>query len=168
MVGYAKSSVLIIFAVLVSACSTREESRIIRYEAVQSEGIIYNGLVFSEEKGLRVAYVKPYSDSYLEEPMDFNSGAFIYRDKIGLLSESGTGLSVPRNIHKVRKWNNGSYICNATLDGGHFRIECSNGMNNLHYEYSPDIGVTKLHRSCRPGEYCEFLLVSRRGLFGEL
>ena len=104
MVSYARSSALVVFAALVSACTISEESRVIRYETLaMGEGIIYNGLAFSEEKGLMVGYVKPYSNHYLEEPTDFNSAVFRYRDVNGILVESGTNLSIPRDINLYRE-----------------------------------------------------------------
>lgn len=169
MVSCARGSALIISAALISACAIREESHMIRYEAlVQGAGTMQNGLAFSEEKGLIVGYIKPYSDGYLDSPSDFNAAVFRYREEKGILAESGTGLSIPRNLDKVRSWKNGSYQCKSKLAGSAFKIECSNGMRNLIYEYSPYVGVTKLQFRCRPGEDCEFFLVSRRGLFGGL
>lgn len=160
---------ILYFPIFLAACSTNGQESVARYEIDQAVASIDDeGLAFSEKRELVVTYSKPYTEKYLEEPYDFNSSVFRYRENDGLVVEAVTRISIPLDIEGRTKWTAFGAECVSRLSENKYRIECEGSRGARSYLYSTDLGIVEFDFPCGAERLCKYKLVSDKGIFANI
>lgn len=149
-----------------TACAKSGLPTVTRYEIRDSHPReVEDGIAFDSKQRIAVSYKQPYTKSYLDEPFDFNSGAFRYSRRDGLIFENITRISLPSDISRLTHWQAFNSNCRATKVEKKYSIACEDGRGIRTYLYSKGSGIEEFDFPCVSRVFCRYKLVSKIGLF---